>query len=97
MIYFFVNCTCVRTTIVSLNKPNDVFVNTYGRHSKIGLTNFWGILHRAARVRKQKTIKKSYVLSYVLNIITNWHKHSFSSSLRSASTVRVDKNVACFN
>jgi hypothetical protein len=40
----------------------------YGRHSKIGITNFDGILYHSARLlRKQKT----YVLSYVLKITTN--------------------------
>ena len=40
----------------------------YGRHSKIGISNFDGILYHSARLlRKQKT----YVLSYVLKITTN--------------------------
>jgi hypothetical protein len=38
-----------------------------GRHPKIGVTNFGGILQHSARIRKQNT----YVLSYVLKIDTN--------------------------
>jgi hypothetical protein len=43
-----------------------------GRHSKIGLTNFGEILHRAARVRKQKTLKNlMFCHMCMLNITTN--------------------------
>jgi hypothetical protein len=61
---------CIMKTVVSLSKRQ--FCQQV-RHQKIGITNFGGISHRSARVRKQKT----YVLSYVMKFTTNSYKHSF--------------------
>jgi hypothetical protein len=51
---------CIIKTIVSLSKGHFC---QHGRHQKIGITNFGGILHHSARARKQKTLK---ILCFVI-------------------------------
>ena len=56
----------------TLTIPKHKTACQHGRHPKTGLTsNFGGILHHSARVRKKKTFKILCLAIYVLKITTN--------------------------
>ena len=62
-------------SIISMFRPLAVsslsrFRPQHGLHPKIGRTNFGGILHHSARLRKQKTLK---ILGFVL-YVEDYHK-----------------------